>query len=208
MLVRLVVTIHDFAAYEFPGMQGWRRGAQLRSQLRRAAGLANRIVVPSESVRRELMQRFPLHAPRTRVIQHGVAAVFHRSRSAPAIPTFVTIATLERRKNLTTLIDAFAHVVAHFPEARLRIIGQPANDAAAIRDLVTPLAYWLFAGVFSVLGETAIAARLPAVVFFLFLLSAAQLSRRGVSIGQDGVYPLRFCSALSARDLYSSMPLV
>ncbi len=133
LAVPLVITIHDLAAYEFPGMQGWYRGARLRRQLRRAVALASRIVVPCDSVRREIMLRFPRFGEKIRVVHHGVADVFDRCRCAWPTPTFVTVATLERRKNLTTLIDAFAQVSAQWPEARLRLIGQPHNDADAIR---------------------------------------------------------------------------
>jgi glycosyltransferase involved in cell wall biosynthesis len=73
------------------------------------------------------------------VIHHGVSEIFRvtgdvrSSRSIGANPTFVTIATLERRKNLSTLIDAFAQVAKQRPAARLRLIGQADNDLAGVR---------------------------------------------------------------------------
>ena len=132
--IPLVVTVHDFAAYEYPDLQGLRRGAKLRRQLERAVADPSLIVVPSESVRREMGILFPQHAAKARVARHGVAAVFQRPRGATAKPTFVAIATLEKRKNLATLIDAFALVAARHPDARLRLIGQPHNDIGTIRD--------------------------------------------------------------------------
>ena len=132
--IPLVVTVHDFAAYEYPDLQGLRRGAKLRRQVERAVLDASLVIVPSESVRREMGMRFPEHVGKARVAQHGVSAIFQRPRRAPANPTFLSVATLEKRKNLATLIDAFALVAARHADARLRLIGQPDNDTVAIRE--------------------------------------------------------------------------
>jgi len=135
--VPIVVTIHDFAAFEFPSWQGTLRGFNLRSQIRRAVSRADLIVVPSVTIRQELERRFPSAASRAVTIAHGVASVFHRTprtdEGAAATTTFVSVATLERRKNLTTLLDAFARVLAIHPGARLRLIGQDQNAASAIQ---------------------------------------------------------------------------
>jgi len=130
----MVITVHDFAAYEFPDMQGKRRGAQLRGQLRRAVEEAGLIIVATGSVRDELTLRFPHAAGKARVVHHGVSQLFNRPRCTASVPTFVSVATMERRKNLTTLIDAFSMVAGRRPEARLRLICQPHNDAHTVRE--------------------------------------------------------------------------
>jgi glycosyltransferase involved in cell wall biosynthesis len=132
--VPMVITVHDFAAYEFPDMQGKRRGAQLRRQVRKAVEEAALIIVASASVRDELTLRFPNAAGKVRVVHHGIGQLFNRPRCTTSASTFVSVATMERRKNLTTLIDAFAIVVGRRPEARLRLIGQPHNDTAMVHE--------------------------------------------------------------------------
>jgi glycosyltransferase involved in cell wall biosynthesis len=131
--VPLVVTVHDFAAFELPTWQGRIRGAKLRAQIGRAIERARLIVLPSEAMRQELAQRFPQAVSKARTIYSAASSIFHRApRSIPRTPTFVSVATLERRKNLATLIDAFAIVVAAHPEVRLRLIGQSHNDRGAV----------------------------------------------------------------------------
>jgi glycosyltransferase involved in cell wall biosynthesis len=132
--IPIVATIHDFAAFELPTWQGRARGWQLRGQIRRAVSAARVIIVPSEVIREELAIRFPSAASKVRVIPHGVPPVFRQIRHKPSItPTYVTVATLERRKNLSTLLEAFARVVSVYPESRLRLIGQEQNASGAIR---------------------------------------------------------------------------
>jgi glycosyltransferase involved in cell wall biosynthesis len=138
--IPIVATVHDFAAFEFPSWQGTLRGWKLRGQIRRAVAGAHAIIVPSDAIRRELVARAPSAAARTLAIPHGVAAVFREvRRAAPTSPTFVSVATLERRKNLVVLLEAFARVLAGHPAARLRLIGQEQNAGRALRDRVRGL---------------------------------------------------------------------
>jgi glycosyltransferase involved in cell wall biosynthesis len=134
----LVVTVHDLAAFAHPLLQGRRRGAQLRAQIRHAVAHAHWIVLPTESVRQELLRYFPAAATKATAIHHGVGRPFGQApHTPPAAPRFVTVATLERRKNLASLLDAFALVVARHPAARLRLLGQPQNASATIRARLT-----------------------------------------------------------------------
>lgn len=136
--VPVVVTVHDFSAFLHPDLQGRRRGARLRAYISRAMAAARCIVVPSQSIRAELGRRFPGFAAKATAIHHGVGARFEQApRSPPPVPTFVSVAKLERRKNLTSVVDAFATVAARHPEARLRLLGQPHNAAAAIQERLT-----------------------------------------------------------------------
>ncbi len=124
--IPLVLSLYDVAPFEVPLLQGRSRGRRLRAAIRHGVDLAHWIVVPSESVRRELAAHLPAAAAKTVVIPLGVDRVFGTGRRTPAVvPTFVSVATLERRKNLSVLIEAFAMVAVRHPGARLRLIGQP-----------------------------------------------------------------------------------
>ncbi len=54
-------------------------------------------------------------------------------------PFVLALGTLERRKNLPRLVDAFAAVSTEQPEARLVLAGGPGNDSAAIDDAIARL---------------------------------------------------------------------
>lgn len=138
--VPIVTTVHDFAAFEFPRWQGVMRGWKLRGQIERAVAGARLVIVPSDAIRRELVARFPSAASRTLTIPHGVAAAFREVHRPPTTsPTFVSVATQERRKNLVVLLEAFARVLAAHPAARLRLIGQEHNASHAIGHRVRAL---------------------------------------------------------------------
>jgi glycosyltransferase involved in cell wall biosynthesis len=58
-------------------------------------------------------------------------------RTAPALgdpdaPFVLALGTVERRKNLPTLVDAFARVAAEHPTVQLRIAGRDGDDAPAL----------------------------------------------------------------------------
>jgi alpha-1,3-rhamnosyl/mannosyltransferase len=132
--IPLVLSLYDVAPFEVPLLQGTSRGRRLRATIRHGVERARWIVVPSESVRRELAAHLPEAAAKTVVIPLGVDRVFGMARRTPAtVPTFVSVATLERRKNLSVLIQAFTVVAARHPRARLRLIGQPGPAHSQIR---------------------------------------------------------------------------
>lgn len=132
--VPVVVTVPDLASFLLPATQGAVRAASRRLQIGRSVRHAVRIIVLSEAVRAELLRRFPAADAKTRVVPLGVGPPFREGvRIEPTHPVFVSVATLERRKNLSGLLRAFARVLPRHPAARLRLIGQPGNDLGRIR---------------------------------------------------------------------------
>jgi glycosyltransferase involved in cell wall biosynthesis len=137
--VPVVATIHDLAAFGWPQAQGRLRSWSLRNQVRRALRDAEVVVTDSDAVAAELRELFPNAAARVRVIALGVPEAFRAAAAsapgpaAPAALGFVSVATLERRKNLGALLEAFSEVLSRRPDAALRLIGQAANDAAIVR---------------------------------------------------------------------------
>lgn len=138
--VPVVTTIPDLAAFFLPDAQPRLRSAHLRAQVRRAVCCSRLLIVLSAAVREELLARFPLSPEKVRVIPLGASEVFRTARRfEPSVPTFVSVATLERRKNLLRLLDAFDRVRERYPAARLRLIGQTENDARRIRQRIDAL---------------------------------------------------------------------
>lgn len=135
-----VTSVHDLSAFVLPGAQGRLRTANLRAQVRQAVRSAARIMTLSHAVADEITERFPSVRSKIRVIYLGVGPQFVADAPSEAeTPVFVSVATLERRKNLGRLLEAFAAVAKRSPSARLRLIGQPNNDSARLRARIAAL---------------------------------------------------------------------
>jgi alpha-1,3-rhamnosyl/mannosyltransferase len=133
-----VVTLHDLAALHVPEtLPAKVRWSQLPF-LRRSLERADRIVVPSRRVASEVAHAFPVAAPKVRVVPHGVAPRYRpaeddseraaiRARFDAPGGYFLAVGTLEPRKNLDLLLEAWPAVRAE-PEGsatRLLLAGPP-----------------------------------------------------------------------------------
>jgi glycosyltransferase involved in cell wall biosynthesis len=86
------------------------------------------IVTPSESVRRQAIDRFPI--PPARVVSIPLAAAAHFRPVEPfrrPAPYFLFVGTLEPRKNLETIIAAWREVRRH-GEVELVLAGRRRDD--------------------------------------------------------------------------------
>ena len=116
----VVVVVHDLARDVMPETAPhhdarWRRGFE--RSLRRAAA----VIVPSEAARQDLERFYGIDAERVRVIHHGTSTEAFapatpleveeiRSRYAIEGPYVIFLGGLEPRKNLETLVRAFAMI--------------------------------------------------------------------------------------------------
>jgi glycosyltransferase involved in cell wall biosynthesis len=135
-----VMTIHDLSPWLNPA---WHSGAdRVRSRTPRMIGLASMILTPSQAVRNEVVERFRLAPERIAVTPLAAAAAFHPLPMAPERPYFVFVGTLEPRKNIPMLLEAWREVKRQHavdlvlagrrrqdlpviePEAGLRILGE------------------------------------------------------------------------------------
>jgi glycosyltransferase involved in cell wall biosynthesis len=114
----LVVTVHDLAFRRFPetaphGTRWWL--ARIDRTLARAA----RIIVVSDSTRRDLLEFYPVAPERVSVIHHGVDREVFAPAPAEAVgevrarfrvdgPYLLALGGIEPRKNLPNLVEAFA----------------------------------------------------------------------------------------------------
>lgn len=125
----LVVTVHDAVPWTHPDTLTHRGGAWHRRVVSRAAAKADLIVVPTQSVARELARHVDL--PRLVVIGEGVSSDLCLPPDAPAraaalnLPAnyLLTVGTLEPRKGLDLLLDALTQAQA--PDLPLLVAGQP-----------------------------------------------------------------------------------
>ena len=103
----LVVTFHDLAVFRHPdAFNAWtRRYSAL--MVPRVARAATAIVAVSEFTKRELIELLGMPAEKVRVIPNGVAASFRREGSASEGDYVLAVSTLEPRKNLPRLVEAY-----------------------------------------------------------------------------------------------------
>lgn len=106
-----VVTLHDLSPWMEPkwhpqaGFVRWRTPCQL------GLGLAEMLITPSEAVRRQAIERFRVHPGRVVTVPLAAAAHFQHVDARPRpTPYFIFVGTLEPRKNLGTLLEAWREV--------------------------------------------------------------------------------------------------
>jgi glycosyltransferase involved in cell wall biosynthesis len=135
-----VMTIHDLSPWLNPA---WHAGAdRVRRHTPRMIGLATMIITLTQAVKREVIERFRVAPERIAVTPLAAASAFRPILKPPAKPYFVFVGTLEPRKNIPMLLDAWRRVKrgqhvdlvlagrrrsdfpAIAPEAGLRILGE------------------------------------------------------------------------------------
>ncbi len=131
----VVVTVHDMTFFSHPEWHEAAKVAFFRSAISRAARRAAAVVCVSEATASE----FADLAPRAPVVvaPHGVDVVrfrpdadgdgdiLTRAGLDREVPAIVFVGTLEPRKGVDTLVDAFANVARAHPEVELWLAGQP-----------------------------------------------------------------------------------
>jgi len=129
----LVVTIHDVLAWRAPELFSRSGAAQQRLLVTRAARAADRIVVASEHLRRELVELVGIAPEQVSVIALGVdgrfrpittepIALAHRF-GIPPQPFVLWVGSAEPRKNLGMVLRAFSLVRRRAPECVLVVVG-------------------------------------------------------------------------------------
>jgi glycosyltransferase involved in cell wall biosynthesis len=113
-----IITIPDLAFLTQPDCVEPARAAFLRRAVPKAAQQASAIITFSEQMRRDLIERLSIPAERVQVIAPGVSAAFRRVTDAMLLeatrhkfelhsPFILSVGTLEPRKNLIRLVQAF-----------------------------------------------------------------------------------------------------
>ena len=117
---RSVITVHDLAFVRFPETLTAESRAYY-GQIRQAVRSADRIIAVSEGTRQDLLELVEADGAKIDVIPEAAGTEFRPVESAPALEAarrqlgvkreFVLfVGSLEPRKNLTTLLEAFAAV--------------------------------------------------------------------------------------------------
>jgi glycosyltransferase involved in cell wall biosynthesis len=115
---RSVVTIHDLGYHCFPRAHPRAQRLYLQISTLWSARAARRLIAISELTKGELVRRYRVPPQKITVIHHGVAPRFRpiggqaaratQARYGITAPYFIYIGTIQPRKNLRRLIEAFA----------------------------------------------------------------------------------------------------
>ncbi len=123
-----VLTLHDLS----PWMDSrWHHAAdrvQRRTPVLLELGIATMVIVPCEHVRKQALERFRLRPDRVAVVPHAAAPGLRRMERTSARSYFLFVGTLEPRKNLPALVEAWREVRREYP-VDLVLAGRPRADA-------------------------------------------------------------------------------
>ena len=117
--VPAVVTVHDLAVYACPDTFAWPQRWHFRLCVPPSVARARRVIADSEHARDDLVARLGVPRPQVRVVPLGVAPRFRAAVDAAAVaalrarfdlgPSLVAcVGTVQPRKHVERVIDAFA----------------------------------------------------------------------------------------------------
>lgn len=143
---RISATLHDLTSWISPGLH---RSATLKADhlfAEKVLSRADGIIAVSESTRRDAVRVLGLAPEKIRVIYPGVPDAYFAARTPaisrtgtrPAKPWFLSVGTIEPRKNLETLLDAWVSLPrAWRAEFELRVAGMEGwNSEGTVRRLL------------------------------------------------------------------------
>ncbi|MDK1020947.1 MAG: glycosyltransferase family 1 protein [Candidatus Hydrogenedentes bacterium] len=130
---KVILTVHDLSFLREPGWFRWDRSVYYRAMIRRSVRHATRILADSEATSRDLQDYLDVDPSRIDVTPLGVDSRFRpasdnevaRARETYKLPKtfFLFVGTLEPRKNVPRLIQAFDSIAGEC-EADLAIAGR------------------------------------------------------------------------------------
>ncbi|GAA5523459.1 D-inositol-3-phosphate glycosyltransferase [Microbulbifer aestuariivivens] len=122
-----VVTIHDLSVFRFPEYHPKDRVKFMSSEVPKALEAADAIIVISEFTRNELLEYYPWAESKISVVPNGVSKPRQldftskdsrclRKLSLNRNKFFLCVSTIEPRKNLSLLVDAYLNLPSEFRE--------------------------------------------------------------------------------------------
>jgi glycosyltransferase involved in cell wall biosynthesis len=140
----LTTTIHDMTSWSHPEMHTIGTIAADKRFAEHIVARARGIITPSESSRRDAIERLGLHPDRVRAIHHGIddryfgeiTAGLARAYYGLTKPYILFVSTIEPRKNLSRLLDAYERLSPSVKAEYDLVVAGPAgweSDATVAR---------------------------------------------------------------------------
>lgn len=105
-----VLTLHDLSPWLNPDWHHSADRVRRRTPVLLELGIATMVITPSETVRKQAIGRFRLTPERVVAVPEAAAPWLGPVETKPARPYFLFVGTLEPRKNLTALVEAWREV--------------------------------------------------------------------------------------------------
>ncbi len=132
--VPYVLTVHDLAVFLFPETFTFKKRVLQRAALPWLVRHAAAVVTPSENSRRDLLRLMPTDPGKVVVTPLAAAPGLDRTPDAESVARVraqlglpsqyvLSVGTLEPRKNVVRLIEAFERVAVQFPDVQLVVAG-------------------------------------------------------------------------------------
>ena len=104
----MVVTIHDMSTFLFPSQRGESVSKRLSIRTGKVLNRAKRVIAVSESTKKDILKFFPsINKNKIKVIYLSPNPIFQKIESIKKEKIILTVGTIEPRKNLRRLINAY-----------------------------------------------------------------------------------------------------
>src|ERR1039458_2018057 len=128
-----VLTIHDLSPWMKPRWHHAAERVRRRTPVLLELGIATMIVTPGEGGRKEAIERFHLRPGRVVAVPEAAAPWLRPVETGGGAPYFLFVGTLEPRKNLETLVEAWREVRRRHP-IDLVLAGRRRKDSPDIEE--------------------------------------------------------------------------
>ena len=123
-----VLTLHDLSPWLNPGWHHAAHRVRRRTPVLLELGIATMVITPTETVRKQAIERFRLAPDRIVAVPEAAASWLMPVEKNRRPPYFLFVGTLEPRKNLTALVEAWREVRRDHP-VDLVLAGRRRPDA-------------------------------------------------------------------------------
>jgi len=128
---KTVITVHDLAFLLFPRYFTFFRRKLLEFHTRRAVRLSDKIIVPSEATKRDIVRFYGVNEDKIVVVYHGFSQNLlemkkNRDDSVSEItggnPYILFVGSIQPRKNIVSLVKAFENIKKNSDNADLKLV--------------------------------------------------------------------------------------
>lgn len=128
-----VLTLHDLSPWMQPRWHHAAHRVKRRTPVLLGLGIATMVITPSETVRKQAMESFQLRPEQIVAVPEAAPPWLTRIETRPDRPYFLFVGTLEPRKNVPVLVEAWREVRRHHA-VDLVLAGRRRADGPELRE--------------------------------------------------------------------------